>query len=342
MAPPGACRILLAVLLTPRRVGATRHIGKGSVAAANVGQALGSPESDSRFFKHNYPHDFVPGAPLEKDFDHPYPVVQESDVYDKDFVKDENSDNGEWKAQTEYDRLRTRMERLRVQEHRILKKKENLERKLEARRAEKELLRKTREHSDEMHNNTVRGAEDHMRDAKDSHKKMRADGEFEVGDSSTAVGVTGATKEVEKELEDIEECKKQLAEAQAKLKSLQEEQRKLTGEEGDAQEATTAAEKAQAASEKEESELEAEIKKVGGEHESALSAYERKRDEMLDLENRLEKVQMTLLKFRGSHVDQDGGVYKVETESRAKNGALAHATSLSLLVAVPTMVRAVL
>merc|ERR1719498_1037213 len=42
-------------------------------------------------------------------FDHPYPVVQESRDYDKDYVKDENNDNGEWKAQMEYDRLRAKI-----------------------------------------------------------------------------------------------------------------------------------------------------------------------------------------------------------------------------------------
>jgi len=39
-------------------------------------------------------------------FKHPYPVVQDTNEFDKDFVKDENSDNGQHKAQMEYDRLR--------------------------------------------------------------------------------------------------------------------------------------------------------------------------------------------------------------------------------------------
>mmetsp|Transcript_6953 Transcript_6953/g.16583 ORF Transcript_6953/g.16583 Transcript_6953/m.16583 type:complete len:340 (-) Transcript_6953:134-1153(-) len=339
MAPPGACRILLAVLLTPRRVGATRHIGKGSVAAANVGQALGSPESDSRFFKHNYPHDFVPGAPLEKDFDHPYPVVQESDVYDKDFVKDENSDNGQWHAQMKYDRLRTQMARMKEEEDRIFKKKEELERKLEAHKKKKERVRQEREQLQEEYEKTFKSADEDMSDAMASHKKLQADG-TEEGNLSTSVGVASATQKVEKELEDIEECKRQLAEAQAKLKALQEERKKVGEKEDRAHEANRAAEKAESASEKEESEISAKIKDVDKEHESALSAYQTKREEMHDFEVRLEKAQARLLKFRRSSVDQDGGVYKVERGS--KNGAFARTASLWLVAVVSATLRAAL
>ena len=32
--------------------------------------------------------------------------LQSKDEYEKDFPKDENSDNGEWQAQMEYDQLR--------------------------------------------------------------------------------------------------------------------------------------------------------------------------------------------------------------------------------------------
>merc|ERR1719327_512900 len=44
-------------------------------------------------------------------FDHPYPAVQDSGDFDKDFVKDENSDGGRWNAQMEYDSLRSKIRR---------------------------------------------------------------------------------------------------------------------------------------------------------------------------------------------------------------------------------------
>merc|ERR1712196_536910 len=42
-------------------------------------------------------------------FDHPYPAVQDSSDYDRDYVKDENSDGGRWQAQMEYDTLRSKI-----------------------------------------------------------------------------------------------------------------------------------------------------------------------------------------------------------------------------------------
>merc|ERR1712139_144988 len=56
-------------------------------------------------------------------FKHPYPVVQDHEEFDSDFVKDENSDNGEWKAQTEYDRLRHKLRQLKKEAAEALAKK---------------------------------------------------------------------------------------------------------------------------------------------------------------------------------------------------------------------------
>lgn len=41
--------------------------------------------------------------------DQPYPALQSKDKFDADYVKDENSDRGAWKAQFEYDYLRKKM-----------------------------------------------------------------------------------------------------------------------------------------------------------------------------------------------------------------------------------------
>merc|ERR1712113_798073 len=70
------------------------------------------PASDKEFFgppfPADYPDDSRPKTNISKDFTHPYPDVQASTAYDEDFVKDENSDNGEWKAQADYDLLRAK------------------------------------------------------------------------------------------------------------------------------------------------------------------------------------------------------------------------------------------
>merc|ERR1719335_854580 len=62
-------------------------------------------ETDHKFFKKDYPSDGRPD--VRTHFGHPYPAVQDSDDYDNDFVKDENSDNGLYDAQMAYDKLRT-------------------------------------------------------------------------------------------------------------------------------------------------------------------------------------------------------------------------------------------
>merc|ERR1719240_1108155 len=65
------------------------------------------PTSDKKFFGKDYPDDVRP--PVHHHFDHPYPTVQDSERYDKDYVKDENDDGGYWKAQMEYDALKNKL-----------------------------------------------------------------------------------------------------------------------------------------------------------------------------------------------------------------------------------------
>merc|ERR1712083_383127 len=62
------------------------------------------PETD-KAFNADYPKDHQPVA--KRAFDYPYPIVQDSGDYDKDYVKDENADGGEWKARFNFDKLRT-------------------------------------------------------------------------------------------------------------------------------------------------------------------------------------------------------------------------------------------
>jgi len=71
-----------------------------------------SPEvdqSDKKFFKKDYAWDKRPVADHHYVFDHPYPAVQDTGDFDRDFVKDENNDGGRWKAQMAYDVLRSQI-----------------------------------------------------------------------------------------------------------------------------------------------------------------------------------------------------------------------------------------
>merc|ERR1719498_1511523 len=55
-------------------------------------------------------------------FDHPYPAVQDSGDFDKDFVKDENSDGGKWETQMTYDTLRAKIIREKAKLEELKKK----------------------------------------------------------------------------------------------------------------------------------------------------------------------------------------------------------------------------
>merc|ERR1719195_2454177 len=66
------------------------------------------PGSDKVFFGEDYPDNRQPTEKkISPEFGHPYPALQDTDKFDKDYVKDENSDDGEWEAQMNYDLLRT-------------------------------------------------------------------------------------------------------------------------------------------------------------------------------------------------------------------------------------------
>jgi len=85
---------------------------------ASISPPLTDVSSDKKFFGPNgdYAADARP-APDKSVLDklkgpsQPYPALQSKDKFDRDFVKDENSDRGAWKAQFEYDYLRRKMQK---------------------------------------------------------------------------------------------------------------------------------------------------------------------------------------------------------------------------------------
>merc|ERR1719510_1976058 len=87
---------------------ATAHLAStDSLSLLDITPEL-SPESHEKFFDHDYPDDHGPSVHKDYNFQHPFPVLQDSEDYDKDYVKDENSDGGEWRAQQRYDALRAK------------------------------------------------------------------------------------------------------------------------------------------------------------------------------------------------------------------------------------------
>lgn len=179
-----------------------------------------NPESSEKFFNKDYPADNRP-SPNGLDFSHPYPAVQASSAFSEDFVKDENSDNGQWKAQIEYDELRSKLKKEKAVAQKAYEKKEEEEKELEVaeeqeKAAEKkveEVKKKAESAQEEVEK--IKKGEVASADGKNADAK-----EKQIPAKVSEEGVKAATDNVSKEMDDLEKCKKELEEAKAKLKEL--------------------------------------------------------------------------------------------------------------------------
>lgn len=88
------------------------------------------PKSDKKFFGPPFPADY-PDDDKPHKVAHAfagdgktYPEMQGQAEYDKDYVKDENDDSGEWAAQHEYDELRSKLARDKADVAEALRKQE--------------------------------------------------------------------------------------------------------------------------------------------------------------------------------------------------------------------------
>jgi hypothetical protein len=195
------------------------------------GDALtsGQPhQSDKKFFGPPFPADYPDDkrpVPQKSVMDklkgpgQPYPALQSKADFDKDYVKDENSDTGTWKAQFEYDTLRNRMA------------KEAADAKNAGDRANKEGAdvdsaqgrvdkadkdaRDAQKGVDEAINGEKEGktAED-FEDMPPSHEKL----------DQLKKAVADAEEKYEKEKKDFAECEKQLEAAKKNLEELKARQ----------------------------------------------------------------------------------------------------------------------
>jgi len=110
----------MAVLVLALAVLGQVHAAPKAKAASlvKISPPLRDASSDKKFFGPPFPADYsedtrpIPQKSILdklKGPDQPYPALQSKADFDKDYVKDENSDRGAWKAQFEYDYLRKKM-----------------------------------------------------------------------------------------------------------------------------------------------------------------------------------------------------------------------------------------
>lgn len=254
------------------------------------------PTSDKKFFGKDYPDDARPVRHSfeHKLFDYPYPTVQDSDRYDKDYVKDENDDGGYWKAQMEYDALKNKL--------------------ADEKREYKEALAKAAQKKAEMDKAKAAHEAAVAKEAEAAKSEKAADDAHDKahGDiDKLKEGVVKGADEVEEEIVDLEDCKNKLIEAKAKLKKLMAEKAEAEKKEAEAQADEDAKEVIEKDAEKKEAELVKKLAEEEKEHEEALKSYEEEKEDVKKAEADLEKSAEKLRKFRKA--DPDGGVYEVKS-----------------------------
>lgn len=327
------------------------------------------PKSDKKFFDKDYPQDKRPVADKYYVFDHPYPAVQDSGDYDKDFIKDENSDGGKWKAQMQYDTLRSK---IREATNKLKKLKEAMEKEYKDWMRSKENAKDAGEAADKA----AKDLESAKTTSNEAEKKVNElEGRSQKDGTKVGGSIGDAIKKVQDEMDDLENCKKALAEAKRRLKQLLKEKeefeiKKKAAKEADAKAAEKAAkkaakEKAEAeAAEKAEAKADAKAdakdaaakaaaKKKAAEakeeaafddaawqrkldrekkdHAEALRNYEKQLKDVKITEDKLARAAANLRKFRRPpYVDNNGGVY-YEPKSLAFSAYTPAATILAVL-----------
>jgi len=310
----------------------------------------------SKKFDQDFPLDKRAAVDEHYKFGHPYPAVQDSNDFDSDFVKDENSDGGVWDAQMKYDLLRAKIQKAKAK---LAKLKTQMETEYEEwMRAKKDAadldaaLEKARKEA-ELARNAAEAASKRVNDLEGHSQK---DGTGVGGAIGEAIG------DVKKEMEDLQKCKEALAKARERLSKVlkAKEDEKAVEETKEKEEAAKKVEekekqentkedpktnkqdeeqkkeahkeeekkkKAQkkkdeteekSKEEQEEEKLKKEIEKDTKDAASWRDTYVKELAEVKKTEIELEAAAKTLKKFRRSpYVDNDGGVYNVPGNSFA-------------------------
>lgn len=221
-----ACQISLVNVLAFDNV--EHKTGASDKEHSGVSPTVG--KSDKKFFGKDYPLDKRPAVDVLH-FKAPYPVVQDSNDYDADFVKDENSDDGSFAAQSEYDRLRHKLREEKRDIAKALRRKDHAENEL------KDILRRQKEARAAIpppkKQGSVQGNEGATIPIPFREKIFPTEVKVPGGVASPG-DVKVATSDTQKAMDALEECKKELADARENLKKLMDELQKAKEKQNEA------------------------------------------------------------------------------------------------------------
>lgn len=320
------------------------------------------PASSKKFFKKDYPSDNRPKVDVLH-FKHPYPAVQDSGEFDTDFVKDENSDNGNLKAQQEYDRLRHKLAKEKKQAADALAKR--LEEEGELKRSMEKYERAVADNKAKIAKQKAEAAAEKQAEidaaAREAEEKKLAKDEKEENAESAkgwwwswdwwpfswpksvqstttpapeapvqeGPDVRGAQKGTEQAMRSLKDCQDELAKARAELEKLNEElaQAKATQSEADA--ALEKADTKEMETEKLQAGLSDATSKEEQDHAKAEAAY-------LEQKERVEKLQAQLdaaaakVKAQRDAEDKGGGVYNTQPAKSSSSQVLVGLFAMAL------------
>jgi len=299
-----------------------------SLADAYLGAKEGSAvfpnveKSDKKFFGKDFPGDKRPKVDVFH-FNHPYPVVQDSDDFDRDFVKDENNDNGSWKAQTEYDRLRHKLAKEKADVAKALEAKKKAEQELkDAMQKEKDAAeQKRKQMEEEKEKKKVPASSASKGESEEQERvKRKVVVPTEVPGGVTSPGdVKVVASDTEKAMDALEECKKQLAEARERLKDLMKELEEAKKKQQETQTALDEALERMRSSEKQQETVAAAAEKEHQEYLDAKAAYEKQQANVAKMEADIKAAAAKVKAFRDAE-DHGGGVYPTEKSHAVASG----------------------
>lgn len=285
------------------------------------------PKSHRVFYNVDYPDDLSP-KPVHE-FDHPFPLVQDSEDYDKDFVKDENSDKGEWKLQQKYEKLSQRLAQSRAAVAKSKKAEEDRYRKLTGHRSQERNARLETRDARAAREAAEKRAEKKLKEAEKRLEKM-------LGKDVAEGGIAKATDKLKNETDDLEGCKKKLAEAREELKKLQEEKLRMEAAAKDSASAHRTAEQAELGKEKEEASWEKTVANGESDYNRAHRTYKQEVADLATMEADMKKAEEKIRHFRRAE-DSSGGVYNANVE---KSSARESPRTIALATAVMAAVAA--
>jgi len=179
------------------------------------------PDSHKLFFGKDYPDDEDASKHAPTKFGHPYPALQDTSDYDKDYVKDENHDDGEWKAQMTYDLLRAKIAKAKEEYRKTQKNEKDIRSQVDAAKKNEANAAQATQDAEARAAKAKEGVEK----AQEAQRRLQAgaasgSGEGNAEEKKAQAEVDAAMDKVKKEIKDLEGCRGELEAAREQLKEL--------------------------------------------------------------------------------------------------------------------------